>query len=257
MTAIVAYDDIINRVGGGFTLSQPFTDFIPATTANTLGNGTSLQRLGVTKDTPSLPSGVTAFMLTQVTASVGVSGGVLGTLMVAQLINLGSLNIGTNVFTDGSAMPTVTELGSSRQVAGPVFVEVTTALTGTPGTLTITYQDQDGNASETTSAQTMAASVVKSSGWIVLNSNDWGVIDISAAARSGGTSPAGVIKFWGIIPIGMIPLVNTTNMQGVENLLTASFNPIRLGAAATVGAFLLASTASVAMTGSLFFVGDS
>src|SRR5262249_15156278 len=123
--SITAYNDLLQRLGAGYWLQQPFWDEI-TTATGALGGALNVQKLGLTKTLPSLPSGVTAYMATSVCASV--TGANQGGLLIAKLINLGSLNIATPTFTDGSAFPTVTELGASNSTWGPVFVEVTTAL---------------------------------------------------------------------------------------------------------------------------------
>ncbi|MBY0394928.1 MAG: hypothetical protein K2X91_00450, partial [Thermoleophilia bacterium] len=91
---------------------------------------------------------------------------------------------------------------------------------------------------------------------IVLNSTDWGVIDITGAARTGGTTPTGVVKFWGIVaPIGMIPHGASNDMGYFENLLTSALSCRRLGAGAQLGIFINDSAAK-SVTGSISFIGD-
>lgn len=258
---LVNYNQFINQFSNNVFAVEPMWDEIQTATvttptANTLG----MQRLGQMKELPALPANVTAYIVTQFSAQSS-----LGTvsMMLAKLINLGSLTLGDGAggassFADGVAMPTVTELGSSVQIPSPVICEVTTLVTATPGTFTITYQDQDGNSSETTAAQTPGANApLRSAGTIVLNGSDWGVIDISDAARSAGTNPGGVIKFWGIVPIGIIASPNSAPGNVSKNLLTMDFNPVRLGAGDVLGCFTFGTVTTKAMMGMVTLVGDT
>jgi hypothetical protein len=178
-------------------------------------------------------------------------------MLVAELINLGSLNISTNVFTDGSAMPTRTELNASNATASPIIAEITTALNATPGNVTVTYVDQDGNTAEATTAQALPVSgPIHDAGYIALNGQDWGARDITTATRTGGTTPTGTVKFWGLLPLALISSTPVAQQAVKANLLTGDFNLSRLGAGATIGVFSN-SSATRAMLGDVYFIGDS
>lgn len=256
MGAVVTYDEILNRVGGGYTLSEAIGGLIESNAVVMGGNNVGFHRIGRIKTLPSLPSGVSAYIPASISLETSTSGTYCA--IAAQMTDLGELNVGTNTFTDGSSMPTRTELGVSRTTSGPVFREVTTAMNSNPGSFTITYVDQDGNSAEATSSQTIGnSSVVGNSGFVVLNSPDVGVRDITASSRTGGASHAGVMKFWGITPIAI--LSHVTGSQGLGefvNLLTSKFNCQRLPASAQVGIFVMNSGAK-AVQGNIFFVGDS
>lgn len=250
------YDDFIAQVGALKTLYQPFYGELQAATSIAFtGQFYSMQMLGYGKVLPSLPSGITAYIPTRVDVVLGVS---TAPLLIAKMVNLGSIDISgaSGTFTDGNAMPTVTECGVSRQIASPIFAEITTGVNATPGTLTVTYKDQDNNGAETTTAQTITVSgLARSMGLITLNTTDWGATDITAAARAAGTTPTGVIKFWGVMPIALIscPLVQTLE---IENLLTLNFNPVRLGAGDEIRVIGFTSPAK-GMLGNIYFVGDN
>lgn len=181
--------------------------------------------------------------------------------MINKMVDLGSLNIATPTFTDGNQMPTITEMGVSRQTSGAVYCEVTTALNATPGSITVTYVDQDGNSAETTSAQSLPTSNngIKAGGFIFLNSTDTGVRDITTATRTGGTTPTGIVKFWGLIPIALMIGTANGSQNIMENLLTSGFNPVRLGAGDVVKVLVTAgsTTAAAALSGNIFIVGDT
>lgn len=263
MAVINSYNDIINRIGGNFWLSQPIWGEHTATSTTTISTNDfaalATVRIGDAKALPSgLPTGVSAYVPTRVAVTTSVAS---QTVLVCKMVNLGSIDISgaSGTFTDGSVMPTVTELGVSRVTASPVMMEVTTALNATPGTLTITYTDQDGNSTETTAAHTLTASAtVRSVGTMLLNTTDWGVQDITAAARAAGTTPTGVIKFWGIVPIAM--LASGPGLAGtptLDNLITSGFSWLRLGSGDTYGCFAIGSNGAKAIVGDVFFVGDS
>jgi hypothetical protein len=67
-----------------------------------------------------------------------------------------------------------------------------------------------------------------------------------------------VIRFWGIVPIAFMG-VSPLNPGGVayQNLITESFNYLRLGTGATLGVFSFGSTATEAIIGAIKMVGDS
>jgi len=256
--ALTTYDLFISQCASGIKRNQPIGDEAQANTTATFlaRNIATMTRRGYTKPLPSpLPSGVTAYICSRISVT-GSSPGIA--LIVAKLIDLGSIDISTPTFTDGSAMPTKTELNASNVTASPVLCEVTTALNATPGSLQITYVDQDGNTAEATTAQVMtASSVVKSAAYIDLNGTDWGVQDITAATRTGGTTPTGVVQFWGLLPITICPLApNTDGVTWIDNLIGTAFNPTRLGAGDVIGAFQSGSALS-RVYGNLFFVGDN
>ena len=258
--AVTTYDGLIARVGANYSATWPFYGELQSTTGLLGGNNQALQRLGYARDLTSYPTGVTGYIATAIQGAISISSTVR-TLFVCQCINLGSLDTSSNVFTDGSAMPTITELGSSVSSYGPVFVEYMNTLGGTPGSITITYVDQDGNAAETSAAQTMSATNPNpgTTGWIVLNGTDWGVRDITTAARSGGTSPTGTVQFWGILPIAQIS-VGGTGSSYIEPMITQDFMWSDLPQNSVIRVFNYSggtSVAGTAMTGIINFIGDS
>ena len=247
------------RYAAGYGRVQPiWGEQDAATTATALAGASNIswQKVGDTKAFPSsLPSGVSGFIPTRATIT---SSNNLGTCWLVRLVDLGSLNISTNTFTDGNAMPTVTELNTSRAMSGIVLMEVTTVLNATPGNLQITYTDQDGNTAESNTAQAFAASAaVGSIGVVNLNSGDTGVRDITNAQRTAGTTPTGVIKLWGVIPVAM--MMNTSAGQGeTVDLLTTQFCPQLFGTSEQL--YVLVASVTAANTvchGALHVVGDS
>jgi hypothetical protein len=255
--AIATFDDIVNRIGGGFGAWQPLWGE-GATGGNPLGgNNMAYGRLAWTMLPPSLPGGVTDYFIASafLTSTIGIQ-----PAMLAKLVNFGSLNISTNVFTDGSTMPNVAELGNAAAiVAGPVFMEVTTILNGTPGSITITYTNQAGTGGQVSVSQALTATTpVRVGGMITLAAGDTGVRDITAAARTGGTTPTGVIKFYGVIPIGMFGPFQNSSLT-MRNLLTSGFHPYKVGASDEIGVIGMSgsSFSSRQTVGGIYLVGGS
>lgn len=252
--ALLSFNDYLARRGNGYWAQRNVRiEQTAATTATAFtGQQITLNNVGLVQTMESLPTGVTSYKLT---------GGQLATssassFILAECIDMGSLNIGTNVFTAGSSMPTKLEGNTSRTVDSMILMEVTTALNATPGTLTVTYVDQSGNAAETTASLTLTASAaVGTVGMVVLNGTDTGARSISAAVRSGGTSPTGVVKFWGIIPIHIFSNISAVNLESFNDLVATPV-PVTLGAASELRLFSTSTTAKGVMM-SLFFMGNN
>lgn len=253
--ALTTYNQFIARIAAGYGGVELFDGEVPVSTTTTLISGyTGGQNPSGMRTLPTLPTGVTAYIPTAVSLSATTITGYL----VAKAIDLGSIDISgaSGTFTDGSAMPTMTELGTSRTTCSGVIAEVTTQLGTVPGSLTITYVDQDGNAAETTAAKSLTASaLVGSCGYMFLNTGDTGVRDITDATRSGGTTPTGVIKFWGVVPIAFIS-TGSIDLAEKLNLITQFFNPIRLGAGDVIRVFAPITAAPKRVWGKIDFVGE-
>lgn len=206
---ITTYDDLVARI------SNEFDDQLVGVSNYTTAKSTVWQSPGgplaaadlcVLTPTKSLPSGVTGYIPTEVLV-VHPTQGIA--ILIAELVDLGSIDISgaSGTFTDGSSLGTQTEGGAAgSNIFSSVWMEATTALNANPGTLVVTYVDQDGNTAEASPSMTLTGNSVAGSGsWLLLNNPDVAVRDITAAVRSGGTTPSGVIKFWGVKPIALVP----------------------------------------------------
>jgi hypothetical protein len=132
---------------------------------------------------------------------------------------------------------------------------VETALNATPGSFTFTYTNQDGTTSQTTPSLALTASAaVGTASPIRLNGTDWGVRDITAASRTSGTSPTGVIRFYGVYPIAMLDFQTGSTMGIVKNLLNNNLEFYKLAAGDTLGFFVTGSSVG-AILGSINFIG--
>jgi hypothetical protein len=252
--ALSTYNEFIERVTTHSGVEQLEGEVQTATTSSLFQTLQSGQMVGNMRILPTLPTGVTAYIPT----TINLSSTILSNFLVAKVINLGSIDISgaSGTFTDGSAMPTITELGTSRVTCSAVIAEVTTALNATPGSLAITYTDQDGNSQSTTAQSMTASSTTGNIGYIFLNAGDSGVRDITAATRSAGTTPTGVIQFWGVIPLAMVSCSQADIPEKI-NMITQHFSPIRLGAGDDIRVISTGTSSAKRVIGIMNLVGDN
>ena len=257
--SIQTVDGLIARISSGYEKTSHLYANSAVTRSGCFSGGATLVRGGFVQSVPgSLESGVSAYLPTEfnIASSTSTQG---GNVILAELIDLGSIDTSgaSGTFTDGSVMPTRTELGVSRQIAGPVWCEVEAALNSNAGSLTVTYTDQDGNTSQSSGAVTLANSAPIHSGSLLpLATGDTGVVDITAASRAAGSSPSGTVRFWGIIPIAMS--VATPSGVGIVEDLINSGMVRRLGAGSKLAVLYFSSSLTASsMFGSIRMVGDS
>lgn len=218
-----------------------------ATTATLLsGQLMSLQAPGLSTPTRALPSGVTGYVPESIIIESSTT---TLTWVVGRKISFGSLNISTNVFTDGSAMPSMTVGNASRNTISPVFLRVTAALNATPGSLQLTYVDQDGHTAETNTAQALTASAAVDTVAVATLNTTERARDITNMQRTGGTSPSGTIEAFGIIPIWMGPVGISAGSMAMEPLISRDCFWQELPAAAQLVAICLGSTVAKRVSG--------
>jgi len=253
MSAIVNHNELLERITNGYASMEPIHGTYPVARNPLLSVGMAAHR-GINPQVipSSLPSGVTAYLPTQIFGGTNLIGFFLG---LYHMIDLGSIDISTNTFTPGSNMGTSTFGGQTINRSGVLFAEVTTALNSTPGNLDVTYIDQSGNAAETNTASALATSAPVGSGVFVrLNIGDGAVREVTGANNSSGTSPSGVIKFWGLIPIA-----STITNAYHGGFVIDAFNkrPLyRLPASAIIGGVVSGGTSAGGLEGSIRYVGD-
>lgn len=254
--ALSSHNSFVSRIAAGFVKRQCIYGENQAITSTTLlvGSTFPLHKISVTQAmNGSLPSGVTSFIPTCAQMFCTTT---FGPVLVAKLIDLGNLNIATPTFTDGSNMGSDTVAGQTLSRASAVIAEVTTVLNATPGNLGITYVDQDGNTAEATTVTALTTiAVVGTCAWVPLNSPDWGVRDITTATRTGGTTPTGVVQFWGLVPIGML-YINAETQPGFRDFITTAPNIVKLGINDVIG-FIAGATVVRGEHGSIQLVGDN
>lgn len=259
MAAVTTFDGLLARI------SNEYDETFHTYGENSAGRGRltsgtadiTCVQFGWSKAVPgSLPTGVTAYIPVEIALNMSV--GTVGHILVAEMINLGNINMNGGSFTDGAAMPTRTELGQSNQIPSPILAVATTALNATPGTYAVTYTDQSGNTGNSTGTLTPAASsVVGSAALLPLAAGDWGAIDITNATKPGaGTTPSGVITFYGVIPLAFVPVA--VSIASVEDTINSGIIR-RLGSSAQIGYFWLGTSSGPiqAFTGYTRMVGDS
>lgn len=240
--------------------TDPFwIDYTATSTTVLAGSSTVAGIFGMLRPMPgSLPTGITSFIPNMVTFSVGL--GTTQGLIIGKLVRLGQLDLSTPTFTadptTSGAMPTITELGVSRQVHSALYIRVKTVLNATPGSMSVTYVDQDGNASETTALTALTAScAVGTTGMVTLNTGDTGVRSISTATRTGGTTPTGVVEFYGILPWKI--LTGLGSALSIEGTYGAGFSNIKLGAGESLGIIHHGSITARTICGYITYIGDS
>ena len=257
MAAFDSYDNVLAQIASGYRLSLPFWGEIQTATVAFGGNVSSHQRIA-TIAVPSLPGGLTHILPTRISA-VASNSNAPQSLLIAKATLLGTLNIGTGAYTDGSSMPTMTEAGSSRAVPGTIMLEVTTALNATPGSVTVKYVDQAGNAAETAPIIALPASApAGSAGCVLLNSGDFGATDLDATlglVQSGGTSPTGIIKAYGIQPIFLVPLLGAL-IGSIRSNLSPTFQPVKLLGGDSIAVYVLANTLVGSAFGNIYCAAE-
>ena len=258
--AIATFDDLIAQIGAGVVRRQPVYTNIPSA-LNTSAFGTqrstgTMARGGRTRAMPgSLPSGVSGFF--PVAAILNSS--LACSHILGSFVNLGSFDIsGSGTFTDGSAMPTETYLGTSRARISPIFVEVTTPLSfSSTANITVSYTDQDGNASATAAISITNGLLAGQMGFLTLASGDVGCTDIINVTRGGSPgTPSGVIQFWGLVPYGIIPQPTATYPAGESFIGAGSFAARKMGVNEELGIIRYGTQSAGAVMGSIVLVGD-
>ena len=222
MASLRSFNDFVARVGNGFYAKEPYRVEQAVNTVNLAsGQLKSVQVSPIIHKLPSLPSGVTGYRLTSAIIQCQLA----GVFTLARLIKMGDLDLATNVFTAGSAMPTRTEGNVSVQTSGSVILQAMTALNATPGSFTSNYIDQNGNSAEATTAITLAASAVANSAvYMKFNGTDFAARQITGATRTGGTSPTGTIRHWGVDAVAQATVLTPGHAAQI-NLLTMNPSP--------------------------------
>lgn len=250
MAALASFDDYINRASNGYIVHRHYGVEQPASVTALTGNSTLLYKSPPIYTVETMPSGVTGFRLVNASLYSSIQ---TAFYFLVKLVGLGTFVAGTG-FTDGVAMPSVTEGNTSRTIHSALLLEVQTAGTGTL-TITVDYTDQDGNASTTPAQALTAAATAYSCGFLPLATNDWGVRDVTGVTRTVGTG-TGTFKLWGVVPMGMFNTVHqTVGVQSNLNFLTDTPTPPLLSAGDNL--HIIGSLLTVrGLKGVLTFVGE-
>ena len=190
---------------------------ITATTAaNTTSGSVTMQKTGQFT-IPSVTSPVTGFIL----SSCSMQGDDAGAYYICWEKDLGNLAVSGNVFSGGASMPTKTVLGESLTTAAWMpLVVITAALTAITPVLTITYTDQDGNASQTCTMTLPTSPAINSTFLMIphLANGDTAIRSVSNISISTGS--AGTLKVFGCMPLSF------TNFQTVNCSLSPLLTPL-------------------------------
>jgi hypothetical protein len=256
MTALQNFDQYIDRIANTYFQKIHFAqDFITATTA-TLYSGQLLSlQVASCFSVPSLPAGVSGLRLVNATLrSSSIVPAILG-----KVIYLGTYNYGTGVFTDGTAMPTVTEGNISRAVSSSILAYVSSQLTLTSGTVTtnVQYTDQDGNVGAAAPSFTFTTgATVGTTGWLRLATGDVGATDVTNITVAGGGTATGIIQLLGIIPLGMFRNESRNSSTPSQlNFICNSITPPLLNTGDQL-VCLICNSAAKRVQGTMFFVGE-
>lgn len=164
----------------------------------------------------------------ELTETISNAGDAVSSARVVRLRSLGTYNIATSTFTAGGAY-------ADPGFASSVEAEVTTVFTGTAVTLTVTYVSQDGTAGRTGTISITAAAPVGYRFLMTLQGTDYGVRQITAITKTGGTS--GVCTLWGITTLTYDIItasgVNFTNFLARESLIVEATDIVSLEFTAT------------------------
>lgn len=137
-------------------------------------------------------------------------------VMLYEAFLMGTVDTATAAFTDGVQAPTRTAGGLSQQIPLSLWMECATDMVSAR-TVQVTYVDQGGNSGQLSAAHLITTNAVKhSGGFVVLAVPDIGVLDVTAISCSGGATPSGILKFWGVNPVTIVP---TTGAATPSNLL--------------------------------------
>lgn len=250
MAPLASFDDYIGRASNGYIVHRHYGAELNAVTTALTGNTVILYKTPQIYTVETMPSGVTGFRLTNATLYSSIQ---TAFYLLVKLVDLGTFVAGTG-FTDGNAMPTVTEGNTSRTIHSALLMEVTTAGTGSL-TVTVDYTDQDGNASTTPAQALTGGATVYSCGFLPLATNDWGVRDVTGVTRTTGTG-TGTFKLWGVVPMGMFNVMHqSVGVQSNLNFLTDTPTPPLLSAGDSL--YLIGGLATVrGLKGTLTFVGE-
>lgn len=225
--ALLNLDNYINQIASGYSQNFHFSSQYDAT-ASTLHANQLLTTQGVLGATiPATPDGVSGYRITNLECYSNKQ----NTLLVAKAIPFGLYLFESDTYTSYSSMPTVTEGNVSRQTYSALFVYGSFAKTaGTDNTVTFEYIDQDNHAAENTSAYTLSdLAPVGTGAFIPLNSDDYGVRNVTNVTISGSGTYIGAFLVLGLLPIGLLsPKLQSVGTGMQFNLLTNSPTPVEI-----------------------------
>lgn len=204
------------------------------TLATTTSGRVTVQRLNISPQIPSLGSGVQGFIASNI--SMYNDDAFTGMIVGIEYL-LGSLNVGTGVFTDGVTMPTKTVRGAAIQTAaGLAFATIRTTLNAATPTLTVTFTDETGTTGQTCQVGLPTNSLANSGFFLqpTFTTGSIGIRDVTGMTISAGS--AGVIDIYGVLPLYM----GFTNTSLHSTNLLSNFNvPYLIEASEQIGFYRL------------------
>lgn len=195
--------------GLGFTVSEKALTGIPSQSLDFLdltGAATLSVNEYIAAQTYSIPVGF-AFSLLSFSAFAGNGNNIA---RVAEVINFGSFNTSTNVYTDSGFS------AATPKFYGALEAQVTTALSATATTLTITYVNQGGVGGRTATAVIPASAVLNRRIRATLQAGDTGVQDVTNVTDS--ANPTGVVRIQGVNALSV------TRMTSADQMYTQTYS---------------------------------
>lgn len=263
MALSLSVDNFISQNSAQGALSIPYYYKLASSTtgANTTSGYISGQRLPTTISMAELfatgfGTGVTGAIFTQIQAMNNQAG---ATIVCGIEIDMGSLAVSTNVFTDGSTMGTRTVAGSSVTMASVVpMLVVTSQLTAATPVITTTYTNQAGVGSKS-SALTLPSNSVANSAFMMsphLASGDTGIRDVTNMSKSAGT--VGVLHVYGLLPLQIISQNNSTaHLVAGFDPLTIPLYPYSVQSTDTLAFYIFGTTSSGVTIANLNAIADN
>jgi len=250
-------DAILDTAATNGPWSRVYAGQIAATTSATANSGyVTSQRFPTAMTMPAMTS-VSTFYLTHFRA---VSSQAPVILLLADEYLLGTLNTGTNAFTDGVAMPSKLIEGASTQTATQLAVAVvSTALGASTSALTITYTNQGGTANQTATMTLPNSSAVNSAFMIDphLATNDTGIQDVTSLSVA--TTFTGVVKIYGLIVLGLAAqgtgAASSSQAIGLD-CLSAPIFPWPVAAADALGFYSFGTANAMDVVATIAGIGD-
>jgi hypothetical protein len=226
--ALLSFGDYITQSGLGYVGQAHFICQVDSGASDIYSGQYLLIQTLIGAQIDPLPVGITEYRLSNIETRSSTN----TPIMVAKIVPLAQYDFDTSSLTLFSGMPTVTEGDTSRQIYGGLFGYTAYDLTaGTANTMEIEYIDQDGNAAEWSPAVTLKSTPVPlgSSGFLPLNSGDYGITDVTDMRFTGAGTYTGVIIIGGVVPICMLNQSAQSTGSGAQvNFITQKPCPIAL-----------------------------
>lgn len=220
---------------------------------NAGGAASLIRRAGFVQGPPvSLEAGVTSYLLEKIQIHSTQS----FPFTLCEVFDMGTMDTAVGgTFTDGVASPSRKQAGTVAPLPLMPIVEVASTLASTATrTFQLQYTDMAGNAKSGVAMSMTASSSKWSCGFPILAAGDIHIQDVTGVVCTAGSSPSGLVRVLGLLPIyeGILaPQVATLNVNLLNEGIVA-----RVPAGAQLGIFAH-TNGVISMHGTATWVGDS